>query len=84
MCVGEEFATHGQASPSNMPRAIVAVDASLVAPRSHKKLRSSPQHKSEEQIPDFYQKLERERVKQTEMKQDAGIYVTVITIKTIK
>ena len=42
------------------------------SPPSHKKLRDSPAYKSEADIRDFYQKLEAERIRQIEKKEDGG------------
>ena len=65
-------ASETEVSPSaSVKRAICLSDEVLErSVCSYKKLRSSPQYKSEAQIRDFYQKLETERLRQLELKKD--------------
>ena len=64
------IASPSLASPSVASPSIAGRDWLFADEPSHKKLRSSPAYRSDEQIRAFYQALEAERIKQIERKED--------------
>ena len=64
-----------EASPSHASPSIVSPSGKrllLATESSHKKLRSIPAYRSEEQVRDFYRRLEAERIRQLEAREERG------------
>ena len=62
-----------EASPSHASPSIVSPSGKrllLATESSHKKLRSIPAYRSEEQVRDFYRRLEAERIRQLEAREE--------------